>query len=176
MLAVAAIAHAAHGRTRFKVPARRRDEEYFSIVERELRSAPDVVGVEVNPITGSVLVHHRGPVEAVCGFAEKRQLFQANAAPDRPHDLLRQRASLVDSQMRHATGHSLDLRSLALVLLMGIGLVQLLRGQFAAPALTVFWYAATLYTLSEREADSSSRSRTTPDSAETMPARGAGAP
>jgi Heavy metal associated domain 2 len=175
MLAAAAIAHAAYGRTRFKIPARRRDEEYFSTVERELRSAPGVAGVEVNPITASVLVHHRGPVEAVCAFAEKKQLFQASATPERPHDLLLQRASVVDSQVRHVTGHSLDLRSLALILLMSTGLVQLLRGQFAAPALTVFWYAATLYTLSERDADSSSRSLAVPDSAEAMSARGAGA-
>lgn len=173
MLAAAAIAHSARGRTRFKIAARRRDTEYFSAVERELLSAPEVAGVKVNPITGSVLVHHRGPVEAVCAHAEKKQLFQAGATPERPHDLLLQRASLVDSQLRHVTGHSLDLRSLALVLLMSIGLVQLLRGQFAAPALTVFWYAATLYTLSERDAETTTRS---PDRAETVPARGAGAP
>jgi hypothetical protein len=176
MLAAAAIAHSAHGRTRFKIPARRRDEDYFSTVERELRSAPDVAGVEVNPITGSVLVHHRGPIEAVCAFAENNRLFRASATPERPHDLLLQQASSVNSQLQQLTANSLDLRSLALVLLLSIGLVQLLRGQFAAPALTVFWYAATLYTLSERDAGSSSRSVAEPDRAETMPAGRAGAP
>jgi hypothetical protein len=29
---------------------------------------------------------------------------------------------------------------------MTVGVVQLLRGQFAAPAVTVFWYAAALLT------------------------------
>jgi cation transport ATPase len=155
MLAAAAIAHSAGGRTRFKIPARRRDAEYFSAVERELRSAPKVERVEVNPITGSVLVHHRSSVGEVCAHAEKAKLFQASASPDRPHDLLLQRASSMDRQVQDLTGQSVDLRSLALVLLLGVGLFQLLRGQFAAPALTVFWYAATLYTLSGRDAGSS---------------------
>jgi hypothetical protein len=152
MLAVAAIAHSARGRTRFKIPARRRDVEYFSAVERELRSAPKVERVEVNPITGSVLVHHRGSLGEVCAHAEKTNLFRASATPDLPHDLLLQRASLMDRQVQDLSGQALDLRSLALVLLLSVGLFQLLRGQFAAPALTVFWYAATLYTLSGRDA------------------------
>jgi Heavy metal associated domain 2 len=155
MMAAAAIAHAAYGRTRFKIPARRRDEEYFSTVERELRSAAEVERVEVNPITGSVLVHHRGSVDAVCAYAEKSKLFRASATPDRPHDLLLERASFMDRQVQDLSGQALDLRSLALVLLLSVGLFQLLRGQFAAPALTVFWYAATLYTLSGRDAGSS---------------------
>jgi hypothetical protein len=35
--------------------------------------------------------------------------------------------------------------------LLTVGLVQLLRGQFAAPAVTVFWYAADLLVRAERQ-------------------------
>ena len=148
MLAAAAIAHSARGRTRYKITARRRDAGYFATVEQQLSKAPEVERVEVNPLTCSVLVHHRCSVETLNAYAEKGGLFLVSALPERPHDLLRQRGSFLDRQLQDLTGQSLDLRSLTLLLLLSIGLVQLLRGQFAAPALTVFWYAASLYALS----------------------------
>ena len=91
MLPVAVVAHSAQGRTRFKIPARRRDAQYFATVEQRLPNAPDVERVQANPITGSVLVHHRGPAEALYTYAEKNELFRVNTLADRASHLLRQR-------------------------------------------------------------------------------------
>jgi hypothetical protein len=144
MLPVAVVAHSAHGRTRFRVPARRRDAEYFATVEQRLPQGPDVERVQGNPITGSVLVHHRGPAEALYTYAEKNELFRVSTLGDRASNLLRQRGSVLDQQLRELTGQYLDVRSLTFIALVSIGLVQAMRGQFAGPALTIFWYAATL--------------------------------
>jgi hypothetical protein len=144
MLPVAVVAHSAQGRTRFKIPARRRDAQYFATVEQQLPKAPDVERVQVNPITGSVLVHHHGPGEALYTYAENNQLFRVSTLADRASNLLRQRGRLLDQQLRELTGEYLDVRSLTFIMLVSIGLVQALRGQFAGPALTIFWYAATL--------------------------------
>ena len=144
MLPIAVVAHSAQGRTRFKVPARRRDAQYFATVERQLPHAPDVERVEANPITGSVLVHHRGTAEALYTYAENNELFRVSTLADRASDLLRQRGRSLDQQLRELTGEYLDVRSLTFITLVSIGLVQALRGQFAGPALTIFWYAATL--------------------------------
>jgi hypothetical protein len=57
----------------------------------------------------------------------------------------------MNRRLQDLSGQSLDLRSLALPLLLTLGLRQLLRGQFAAPAVTVFWYAAALLTPIESE-------------------------
>jgi hypothetical protein len=144
MLPVAVVAHSARGRTRFKIPARRRDAQYFAAVEQRLPKAPDVEQVQANPITGSVLVHHGGPAEALYTYAEKNDLFRVSTQADRASDLLRQRGKSLDQQLREFTGEYLDVRSLTFIMLVSIGLVQALRGQFAGPALTIFWYAATL--------------------------------
>jgi hypothetical protein len=144
MLPVAVVAHSAQGRTRFKIPARRRDAQYFAAVEQCLPDAPDVERVQTNPITGSVLVHHHGSLEALNAYAEQNQLFRVSTLADRASNLLRQRGRSVDQKLREFTGEYLDLRSLTFVMLVSIGLVQAVRGQFAGPALTIFWYAATL--------------------------------
>lgn len=144
MLPVAVVAHSARGRTRFKIPARRRDAQYFATVEQRLPNAPDVERVQANPITGSVLVHHRGPAEALYTYAEKNELFRVNTLADRASHLLRQRGRSLDQQLREFTSGYLDVRSLTFITLVSIGLVQTLRGQFAGPALAIFWYAATL--------------------------------
>lgn len=144
MLPVAVVAHSARGRTRFKIPARRRDAQYFATVEQRLPNAPDVGGVQTNPITGSVLVHHGGPAEALYRYAEQNELFRVSTLADRASDLLRERGRSLDQQLREFTGGYLDVRSLTFITLVSIGLVQTLRGQFAGPALAIFWYAATL--------------------------------
>jgi Heavy metal associated domain 2 len=154
MLATAAIAHSARGRTRYKVTARRRDAGYFVSVEQQLSKVSEVASVEVNPLTGSVLVHHHCSVEALNAYAEKGELFQVSTLPEGSLDLLRQRSSFLDRQLQHLTGRFFDLRSLTLVLLLSIGMVQLLRGQFAGPALTMFWYAASLCGRSDQNSGS----------------------
>jgi hypothetical protein len=144
MLPLAVVAHSARGRTRFKIPARRRDVQYFATVEQRLPNAPDVEGVQTNPITGSVLVHHWGPAEALYTYAEQNELFCVSTLPDRASNLMRQRGRSFDQQLREFTSGYLDVRSLTFITLVSIGLVQSLRGQFAGPALAIFWYAATL--------------------------------
>jgi hypothetical protein len=144
MLPVAVVAHSAPGRTRFKIPARRRDARYFATVEQQLPKAPEVERVQVNLLTGSILVHHRGPAETLYAYAENNELFRVSTLADRASNLLRRRGRSLDQQLRESTADYLDVRSLAFIALVSIGLVQAVRGQFAGPALTIFWYAATL--------------------------------
>jgi hypothetical protein len=153
MLPVAVVAHSAWGRTRVKIPARRRDVQYFATVEQRLPNAPGVERVQANPVTGSVLVHHRGPAEALYTYAETNELFRVSTLPDRASNLLRERGRSLDQQVREFTGGYLDVRSLTFITLVGIGLVQSLRGQFAGPALAIFWYAATLVDGSDGDAN-----------------------
>jgi hypothetical protein len=144
MLPVAVVAHSAQGRTRFKIAARRRDAQYFAIVEQRLSAASDVVRVQANPVTGSVLVHHRGSHEALHKYAEEQELFRVSTLADRAGNLLRRQGRSLDQQLREFTGGYLDLRSVTFIALVGIGLVQAIRGHLAGPALTLFSDAASL--------------------------------
>jgi hypothetical protein len=151
MLPTAIIAHSAPGRARFKVAERRRQEAFFATAAERLGAAPGVERVEVNPLTASILIHHAGSsVSALGEFAEANGLFALDALPVRVPNLVKQRVSWVDHQVREYSGEFLNLESLGLVLLLSMGMLQLLRGQFAAPAVTVFWYAAALLTASQR--------------------------
>jgi hypothetical protein len=143
MLPVAVIAHSAQGRTRFKIAARRRDAQYFATVEERLSASSDVERVQANPVTGSVLVHHRGPPDALHKYAEEQKLFRVSTLADRASNLVRRQSRSWDQQLLEFTGGYLDLRSLTFITLVSIGLVQALRGQLAGPALTLFSQATS---------------------------------
>ena len=145
------VGHSVPGRLRIKVPSKRSDAVYFAGIQDELSGCPGVLKVEVNALTGSVLLVHAGEPDTVGRFGEERDLFRLAAAPPSPP--LRERVS--DSVARLNGGISLllggpvDWRTCAVLGLVGLGLVQLARGQILAPAVTLLWYAATAGPLAE---------------------------
>ena len=147
MLPEAAISHSAHGRTRFRLVSKRRQDPFFAQVAERLRRMDGVRQVEVNPTTGSVLVHHELPLEELVQRARRETLFAVdNSPPQRLRDDLRQRFGSLNEGISRLTEGRLDLADLSLSLLIVVGLQQLWAGQIAAPALTAFWYAGALLT------------------------------
>jgi hypothetical protein len=147
MLPDAAISHSAYGRTRFRVPSKRGEHAFFAKVAERLQRVEGIEGVEVNSATGSILVNHRLPLEGLLEQGRRRSLFRVDDGPS-PHlgDQLRHRFGLLNGGISRLTEGRLDLEDLALIVLIAVGVRQLLAGQFAAPALTAFFYAATLLT------------------------------
>lgn len=117
-----------------------------------IRALPGVASVGVNHRTGSVLVHHTTSVDELLAAAEREGLFRVVEAlgqasvsvPDALTDHLR----TLDQRLRSLTGGDLDLRTLSLCTLLGLGVVETVRGNIASPATTLFWYAASLLMLS----------------------------
>src|SRR5260370_37203359 len=68
------VCHLTTGRLRVKIPEKRRDEAFFKLLAQRLASWESIEGVEVNPLTASVLVH----------FSDLGALFAQNAMR---HDL-----------------------------------------------------------------------------------------
>jgi hypothetical protein len=152
MLPEAAISHSAHGRTRFRVVSKRREDAFFAKVAEHLRGADGVTQVEVNAATGSVLVHHRLPLDVLIQRARKESLFRVDdGATQRLRDHLRRQFGTLNGEVSRLTEGRLDLEDCAVLLLLAVGLRQLVAGQFAAPALTAFFYAATLLTAPDKE-------------------------
>jgi Heavy metal associated domain 2 len=81
MLPEAAISHSAHGRTRFRLVSKRRQDPFFAQVAERLRRMDGVRQVEVNPTTGSVLVHHELPLEELVQRAHRETLFAVDNSP-----------------------------------------------------------------------------------------------
>jgi hypothetical protein len=144
MLPVAALAHSARGRTRFRIAGKHRPEDLGEIEER-LRRAPGVEQVKASPVTGTILVQHRAPLHDVAEYAEREGIFRLDGSEPKPlRAAIGERFRALDGQISAVSGGTLDLEALALLTLLGVGSVSLLRGQIAVPAVTAFWYAAAL--------------------------------
>jgi hypothetical protein len=144
-------AYAVHhlpGRTRFRVPERRGDGNFFKEIAAQLGKCAGVSGVDANPLTGSVLVHHDGGVEKLildalgCGLTELVELELSS-----PPVARRVRADIaaVDRGIRRYTRGELDLGTLAALGLVVVAGVQLLRGRQPTAAVSMAWYASELF-------------------------------
>ncbi|TVR98966.1 MAG: hypothetical protein EA406_05210 [Rhodospirillales bacterium] len=130
------------GRTRLKVPARRRDARYFAALLEGLSQWPAVRRVYVNPLTASVLVEHRADVAALGRFAEGKGLFvlPTGPAPTVPiAGRIRRELADVDDRLRVIAGGTLDLWSATSLVFIGLAVVQLARGNYMGPATTLIW-------------------------------------
>lgn len=143
----ARLVHRLPGRVRLKVDGRRGDRDWFDAVALELALVETIRSVEANPLTGSLLIHHEGPLERLVDELAGRGLVRVEPLEPRevplPHRLA-ERAAVVDAGLRRATAGELDLRGAALLGLLALAIVQAARGQLAGPAVSLLWYASSL--------------------------------
>ena len=154
----AMIAHVSQGRVRLKIPAKKRDADFFSRLRHLLAPLPGVERVEVNAVTGSVLVvHHlnlttREDFGVIAASSEASGLFalaphdRQTAAP-RPVPLARSVAAgvaAVNDQVKDLTGGIVDVPTLALAALIAISIRQMREGVVFIPAISALWYASSL--------------------------------
>jgi len=158
MNAEALVVHKMAGRIRIRVPSKKGNETYFASVKEALSSCVGVEGVEVAPFTGSILVRCHGPTEGVIEWAQAQGLFvvreEKSIKVTAFHDAVAGRFGALDERIKAATGEGFDLPGLAFLALMGAGIYQIARGNFAAPAwYTAFWYALGLFGKSSGKKD-----------------------
>ena len=154
----ALVVHKMAGRIRIRVPSQKGNAAYFASVKEALSACVGVEGVEVAPFTGSILVRCHGPTEGVIGWAQSQGLFvvrqEQSIKVTAFHDAVASRFGALDDRIRAVTGEGFDLPGLAFLGLMGAGIYQIARGNFAAPAwYTAFWYALGLFGKSSGKKD-----------------------
>lgn len=148
MIPVARIEHASPGRLRLRIVGRRGQVDYFETVRGRLAQEASVREVHIDPRTGSVLllVAASADAAALLRRAAELGLFSVTATPARsgpdPWAPLRRLGRLTEPGAA-ASG------PLALALLAGAA-VQGWRGRWAAPAVTLTWYALQLLRDSQR--------------------------
>jgi hypothetical protein len=141
------VKHVGHHRVRLQLPGARGRPQHLEQVRRRLAEVEGVERVTVNPDTGSVLVS--GPVEvsALQRFALDCELFELEGAAPELKPVLDELAghfNEIDGKLKEISGGRLDLASTVVLGLGTVAVVQLIRGQIGAPALTLLWYAASL--------------------------------
>lgn len=145
MIPLALIEHASPGRLRLRVAARRGQAGYFEVVRRQLAAEPSVRHVHVDARTGSVLLLLHAPADAAVLLrqAARQGLFavaSVGASGERVASDLPAPLRALGRLIEPGTAPS---GLLALSLLAGAA-VQGWRGQVAAPAVTLTWYALQL--------------------------------
>jgi hypothetical protein len=144
-IAEAYVTHLTPNRVRLKVPGRRRDERFFADVREQISRWPSVALVEVNPVTGSILIHAAANARALVANPPRSELFRfATSSQDesQPLDLVHQEILKLDRQLQEMSGRGGNLLVTVFLLFLITGIVQAWRGHIAPPALTLFWYAA----------------------------------
>jgi hypothetical protein len=151
MTSTALIEHALPGRTRFRVPSRRRDADFFAQVATALGGLEGVQQVATTPISGSVLIYHRAPVDTIVAFAREQGLFQVAAAaapseaPSRPLAVvLGEWLDQVDFALHLTSQGRSSLEELTLGGLLLAVMYQFLKGRSLPPAVTLLRYANDL--------------------------------
>jgi Heavy metal associated domain 2 len=160
--------HAIPGRMRIRIRSRRGDKDFFASLVHSLREVEDVKEVVANPHTGSVLVFHSGEADAVArvvapeGLSRPRSVGRSIIAGRAAGPLAKNTPSIqaltlligalvqgargqvlgsASEQFWHAT-RAREMRAPAMVIgLVGLGLVQLMRGRLLAPASSLLMYA-----------------------------------
>jgi hypothetical protein len=133
------------------VPSRKRDVAWLVQAKGRLAALPDVEAVDVNELSGSILIVHRlKDIGTLLAVAKEQGIFEITRPKAHKPMTLRQSIGAgfrtVNRRVSGATGGYADLWDVAVLGLAGAGVYQLLRGNIAAPMwYTAFWYAFGFY-------------------------------
>lgn len=149
MATPAYISHALPGRLRLKIPKKRGNRDYFNTLKKALSQCPGVAELRLNRRTASVLILYAGTQpDAIADYASEKGLFlvREEALPNLAFaDLAALNLNRFDSRLQEGSRHALDMRSLVLIILLGLAVRQIVKGNIiAAPAVTLLWHAYEL--------------------------------
>jgi hypothetical protein len=141
------IAHQIEGRTRLRalLPLQDEDEDEVATLTERLGEIEGIAGLSRRKRTGSLVVEHPLkpwkellPDLQAAGVSLEEAQQKASEYSLSPFVELMQE---LDSAISDSSSGRADSRTLVFSMLLLLGLVQLLRGQLAAPATSLFWYA-----------------------------------
>jgi len=152
MIPDAVIAHESKGRLRIKIPTQRGNLGSLKSYGDQIASCPGVLSIEVNPVTGSMLLIHQTTAGQIAEYARSKNLFslkEQKSSKEPSADLRRnigETFKSIDWQIQSLTDGDLDLSGFALVALIVAGTAQILAGNAGPiPWFAAYWYAFHLY-------------------------------
>lgn len=148
------ITHHTTHRLRIKIPSQKGDGDYFSRLRAFFVQKVGVERVEVNPLTGSLLIVTREELRHPLDIVGSSQWFELRENGSDVQPLTQQMVQgfrALDVHVEKFTGGELDIASVAVIGLVIAGIYQVSIGNFAAPAwYTAFWYATSIAMKSDR--------------------------
>jgi hypothetical protein len=156
MIPDAVIAHASTGRLWVRISSQKGNLGALKSYGDQFAACPGVLSIEVNPVTGSILLIHQTTVSAIAEYARSKNLFslEEQKVPKVPSADLRRNLGetfkSVDRQIQNLTDGDMDLRGVALAALIVMGSTQILTGNAGSiPWFAAYWYAYHLYSKTE---------------------------
>lgn len=140
----AVIVHRIPGRARLLVRDRRGDATYFSELSESFGRFENVQSAKTNPTTGSITLEFIGDLEALLRRAEENDLLTITESvlPERaPSSPVRWGAS----QVYLVSGRDVNRMFMIGSVLVVVGIIQTIRGEWFPPAVSVFWMAAEAF-------------------------------
>jgi len=146
------LSHKISGRARLKIPSRKGDFHYFEFLKEQLSKCSGIETMEVNPVSGSILIVHASDIEKIAEYARNRNIF--NLKNNRPypanlHHTVSKTFKDINGKIKGITGGDMDIAGAAFLIFLGLGIYQISRGNLIAPAwYTAFWYALSMFSKS----------------------------
>lgn len=145
MAPLARVVHSLPGRKRIKIDEKRGDVGYFATLKKELAECPGVGTVTTDPRTGTALVSHIAEDPILWGYIAEHELFQfgknETSVPTPTHSSIADGIRAAEHKSYAKSGKKPDIRLLIFLGMMSMGVVQVIRGNIAIPAIAAFWYA-----------------------------------
>lgn len=145
-LPFAFVTHQVDGRVRLRVPAMRRQDEYFERMRQRLASLPGLRRLTTNTRTASVLIEYSGQIEALDELGPRLGLFEIQNRPH-PHSLSEWLYTITthpDDILKRVTDGRVDAAGLVALALTGMGISQIVRGHALPAGWTLLWNATNL--------------------------------
>jgi len=142
-------------RLRIYIPEKRKSSEYFSKLKASLSQVEGVGRVDTNPLTGSVLIQYFGDISKVIEYAQMNHLFALERGALEEEVWISRMFREVDNldmKISASTDGNFNLASIAGVVFIGLGGVQVYRGQILPVASALFLYAAQFLVIAKNKA------------------------
>jgi hypothetical protein len=140
------ISHRSENRLRIKVPSKKGDKSFFSSVGDFFGSHDGILKVTTNEITGSILLIHSIQPEKIMKSAEKHRFFTSRSSRTPLSNRVVEVFKGLNRKTTSYTEGYASLPDLTFLALLGLGLYQISRGNFRAPAwYAAFWYALNIF-------------------------------
>ncbi len=145
----AVVVHFTTNRLRLRISSQKRNHTYFKTLATMLSDIDGVSAVDVNPITGSVLMSHNLELKMLIDRLNEKGHFKIkmdNGSKGNLHKQIESFFTDANRKVIKATGGELNLPMLIFISLLSTSLLQIIRGQFnAIPWYTALWYAYSLF-------------------------------
>jgi hypothetical protein len=143
------ISHATTGRFRIRIPSKKGDATFFQSLKELGGKFPNIQEVTVNPVSGSILIKHSLDPAIMKELARTyfpHQAGQIDSPSSNIHRQVTETYNQVDTKIKKFTGGEMDLGTVSFGVLLALGIYQISRGNFMAPAwYTAFWYALNIF-------------------------------